>query len=267
MLLMSTRATTTFSQGMRSENEEIKANRDLLLKRLRKKSVVHSDKLFVLKNEVSVEELVDVLHLHREQSVETLKRAIESLKTLTLDKAVFEKITSLDVSLPLIQLLHSGPKEVQSEVSLFLYRLHSQSIKYQHLPRATFESTTDATAVDSSAVVATTQSKIASMEGGDSPDILTVDSVLAHGSILQASVPPLLRVLRTLFSSSARPFQKLDPTSSSGKSLDNQVYSEQEQEEALDALLRYTLKDTRLISTLISKDAFTTLVPLLFSGK
>jgi hypothetical protein len=95
---------------------------------------------------------------HKQQSLKALQFTIESASNLSKDAVLLSQMTKLGVCSPLVRLLHSGPEEVQTEVSLCLYQLHA--------PAATTTSTTTAASHFGA--------RDTSLRG------LTIDSFIAH---------------------------------------------------------------------------------------
>lgn len=173
-----------------------------------------SERKFFLDNENAIRELIYVLRKHDEGSTKALLYAIESIHNIAEDEALLRLLTNIGVCSPLIRLLHKGPEEVKGEVSLCLHQLQSQGNKKRQLLTS------------------------------------TIDSFLAHDSVMQASISPLLHILHTDYPADADPLR----------------YSPHQQEEALDALLRYTVRNLQLTNSLVKNNAMHKLIPLLFSG-
>mmetsp|Transcript_27590 Transcript_27590/g.51529 ORF Transcript_27590/g.51529 Transcript_27590/m.51529 type:complete len:765 (+) Transcript_27590:247-2541(+) len=242
------------SERMCSAEDELCKNEDLLLGELFKKS--SRDREFFLQCEDSVRELVSVLHHPCKHSSKTLILSIQAISNLAKNIVLFSQLKSLGVSASLIQLLNEGPSAVRGKVALCLYQLHTQSIKNQHVRLPV---TGTATLVDTEkSGFASTITAIAAAGEEVPPGVLQVDSLLAQSAVMQASVAPLLLLLRSHSSSSVgAPLEQLPGS---------ERYSREELESALDALRRYCLRDTRVASAVIEGDALRSLVPLLFSG-
>jgi hypothetical protein len=239
-------STAPFAKRMVTADEEEVLCKDVLLEELYNRSSNSSERSFFVNNEETIKELIHVLRTHKQQSLKALQFTIESVSNLSKDAVLLSQMTKLGVCSPLVRLLHSGPEEVQTEVSLCLYQLHAQSTKNQHAPAAT-TSTASTTTTSTTTAASHFGAKDASPRG------LTIDSFIAHDSVMQASIPPLLRSL-----------QPAPPSPSASSSLQSAV---QRQEAALEALQRYTMRHLHLTATLLRHDAIQCLVPLLFSGE
>lgn len=185
-----------------------------------------------MNNGDATRELIHVLRSYDDQSIKSLKRAVQSVSNLSLDTTLLDQLTRSGVCSPLIQLLRGGPETVRGDVSLCLYQLHLQSIRRRHL----FETS-------SVAVLNHATSKTSTA----APGPMTISSFTSSESVMRASLLPLLQLL-------------CPPSSSSSHQ------TIQQQETALEALLRYSVRNLHLTNALVREDAVSYLVPLLFSG-
>lgn len=228
---MSTKA-TPFSKRMSESAKEEVHNKELFLKELCNMSSLPSERNFFIDNKGTIRELIYTLRKHNEHSTMALLYAIKAVYNISQDEACYFHMLKFGVSSPLTQLLHTGPEEVKGEVSLCLYHFHSQCLKKQQ----------------STSILSTSTTTVANEDNCRMP---TIDSFLAHGPVMHASIRPLLSILHTHYPIERDPWR----------------YSMEQQVEALDALLRYTSRCLKLTTTLVNNNAIHDLTPLLYSGK